>query len=31
MHDKTNQKVLGKFKPEETFEIADFCGLKPKC
>ena len=31
MHDKTNQQVLGKFKPEETFEIADFCGLKPKC
>ena len=31
MHDKTNQKVLGKFKSEETFEITDFCSFKPKC
>ena len=31
MYDKTNKKVLGKFKSEETYEITDFCGLKPKC
>ena len=31
MYDKTKQKALGKFKSEETFEITDFCGLKPKC
>ena len=31
MYDKTNQKALGKFKSEETFEITDLCGLKPTC
>ena len=30
MYDTTNKGILGKFK-SETFEITDFCGLKPKC
>ena len=30
MYDITNKGILGKFK-SETFEITDFCGLKPKC
>ena len=31
MYDRTNQKAVGKFKSEETFEITDLCGLKPTC
>ena len=31
MYDTTTKGILGKFKSEETFEITDFCGLKPKC
>ena len=31
MYDTTKEGILGKFKSEETFEITDFCGLKPKC
>ena len=30
-YDKTNKKVLGKFKSEETEEITHFIGLRPKC
>ena len=31
MYDKTVQKVLCKSKSEKTFEITDFCALKPRC